>query len=381
MAYPSPRYTSSPSKSARDRDNFVPRSSVTFGEVVSSFNKYGNVASKRHGCVYIAQHTHLPDNRSTIHDKTVNLKEPRDERDQNKLSLSSLSRATARSRTCSPSSARRPGSLPATPRTTYGAGPRLAEPRSKEWMDAGNAYGGTYAERAAEAFGQASTAVGARYVEPVTSPGYGIGTSGGLSPGGPGGTHGGGSTRSLGSYASAAAGSGTGGCSGACPGSYLKAFADGPLPGSPLPGRPGARREQAFSSEDVAEPSPLRPPPLTGSSFCAVSGSRTMSALHDARDRNRAPIFNEARPTSNPRVASFVRLNGFLLRTHITSLISALAEDGWLEVWEKERLCSHARESDGSHAWAQTFLKMYTRFMETDDVPAFVAGLRSQICL
>lgn len=77
------------------------------------------------------------------------------------------------------------------------------------------------------------------------------------------------------------------------------------------------------------------------------------------------------------RSGSFVRLNNFLLRTHVTSLVSALAEDGWLEVWEKERLCSQAR--DDSPAWAQSFLGGYTRFMETEDVPAFVASLRSQI--
>eukprot|EP00435_Cladocopium_sp_Y103_P020124 s3567_g4.t3 len=81
-------------------------------------------------------------------------------------------------------------------------------------------------------------------------------------------------------------------------------------------------------------------------------------------------------PKGNPRVASFVRLNNFLLRTHITSLLSALAEDGWLEAWEKERLCSAARESESP--WAQSFLRIYARFMETEDVPSFVAALKAQ---
>lgn len=80
---------------------------------------------------------------------------------------------------------------------------------------------------------------------------------------------------------------------------------------------------------------------------------------------------------ADARAGSFVRLNNFLLRTHVTSLVSALAEDGWLEVWEKERLCSQARED--SPAWAQSFFRGYTRFLETEDVPAFVASLRSHI--
>merc|ERR1712232_753286 len=80
---------------------------------------------------------------------------------------------------------------------------------------------------------------------------------------------------------------------------------------------------------------------------------------------------------ASPRVASFVRLNSFLLRTHITSLVSALAEDGWLEIWEKERLCRYARED--AQPWALAFLRIYSRFMENDDVQSFVADLRAQV--
>lgn len=83
------------------------------------------------------------------------------------------------------------------------------------------------------------------------------------------------------------------------------------------------------------------------------------------------------RPDGNPRVAALVRLNGFLLRTHVTSLVSALAEDAWLEGWEKDRICQKAREC--SQPWASMFLRTYARFVETDDVDSFVAGLRSLI--
>eukprot|EP00927_Polykrikos_kofoidii_P085778 TRINITY_DN9415_c0_g2_i1.p1 TRINITY_DN9415_c0_g2~~TRINITY_DN9415_c0_g2_i1.p1 ORF type:complete len:624 (-),score=59.32 TRINITY_DN9415_c0_g2_i1:123-1922(-) len=79
------------------------------------------------------------------------------------------------------------------------------------------------------------------------------------------------------------------------------------------------------------------------------------------------------------RTASFLRLNIFLLRTHITSLISALTEDGWLEAWEKDRLCRLAKQD--SPTWASTFLRVYTSFMETEDVPSFVSNLRNHIQL
>jgi hypothetical protein len=82
-------------------------------------------------------------------------------------------------------------------------------------------------------------------------------------------------------------------------------------------------------------------------------------------------------PQADARASSFVRLNSFLLRTHVTSLVSALAEDGWLEGWEKERLSAQAREDSGG--WALAFLRVYSRFMETEDVPMLVASLRSQI--
>jgi hypothetical protein len=77
------------------------------------------------------------------------------------------------------------------------------------------------------------------------------------------------------------------------------------------------------------------------------------------------------------KTASFVRLNNFLLRTHITSIVSALAEDGWIEAWEKERICRCTRENISSTALA--FIPIYAQFVETNDVPAFVRGLKANI--
>jgi len=99
--------------------------------------------------------------------------------------------------------------------------------------------------------------------------------------------------------------------------------------------------------------------------------------LQQQHQPQQEPIAATVPGGGDPRARSFVRLNGFLLRTHITSLVSALAEDGWLEAWEKEQLCHQARE--GTQQWALAFLQAYMRFMEMDDVPMFVAGLRAQL--
>lgn len=109
----------------------------------------------------------------------------------------------------------------------------------------------------------------------------------------------------------------------------------------------------------------------------AGSGPSGMSSsMHGARAPSPARL-GKGPAAVDPRNASFVRLNTFLLRTHITSLISALAEDGWLESWEKERLCRQARDDSGT--WTLVFLRSYTRFMEKDDVQGFVESLRNQI--
>eukprot|EP00442_Polarella_glacialis_P048049 CAMPEP_0115093848 /NCGR_PEP_ID=MMETSP0227-20121206/27889_1 /TAXON_ID=89957 /ORGANISM="Polarella glacialis, Strain CCMP 1383" /LENGTH=369 /DNA_ID=CAMNT_0002486503 /DNA_START=38 /DNA_END=1148 /DNA_ORIENTATION=- len=361
----------SPSQSVLDREGFPPRSSVTFGEVVSSFNRSGNVASRRHGGVYISQHSHMPSNKSTIHDKTVNMQHMDRDAARSILSSSSRQPMSARSRTPSPwTLSGRPRSLPATPR-------RLGE-RMKEWSDVGVA-------------------------EPYSVPGLQSALEARL-----------GAHAVLCAIGAATGGGGTGGSLG------VRAGLKGPVadlsPRSP-PSRGARLREQNYvssaSSLGQSQQPPSRPPPLwggagTGSASAAASLAGTTSRFGglaaggshtslgaasepyyrpESRDSwcreplARSPSEKAAgfQPSGDPRALSFVRLNGFLLRTHITSLISALAEDGWLEAWEKERLCSIARQSDSSHHWAQTFLRVYTRFIETDDVPTFVAGLRAQI--
>mmetsp|Transcript_65621 Transcript_65621/g.137161 ORF Transcript_65621/g.137161 Transcript_65621/m.137161 type:complete len:334 (+) Transcript_65621:354-1355(+) len=78
--------------------------------------------------------------------------------------------------------------------------------------------------------------------------------------------------------------------------------------------------------------------------------------------------------TAGSRSAAFSRLHDFLLRTHISSLLSALAEDGWLLPRERDVLNSRAREE--SRVWSGSFNRAYIRFLETDNVQVFVSDLR-----
>lgn len=73
----------------------------------------------------------------------------------------------------------------------------------------------------------------------------------------------------------------------------------------------------------------------------------------------------------NPRCASFVRLNAFLLRSHTTSVISGLAEDGWIDASERNAFCQRFS------SWPSTFLQAYARFVQRTDVGEFVADLRA----
>jgi len=366
---------------ARDKEGFPPKSSVTFGEVVSSFNKYGNVASKRHGGVHISKEMHIPNRWSTIRDNTVQL----EQNGRDRLSPSpSMSRPlnSARSRSSSPWASRRPRSVPPTPMTPG----RLRESRKENWSDLGDKLTDAYGFEAGHG----------RLIEPMAGVGGGSFSRGG---------HLGYSyCNGVTSAALGESGGGTGGSSTARHGSSkaklgmtcapcgnvhtadanfcrqcgtkreLQADCATSTPRSPAMTRSASAklREPSWDAATAvaANQLPLRPPPL----WTHGAANRDL----DSRD-SWSRDYLQAAPSSNPRVASFVRLNGFLIRTHITSLISALAEDGWLEAWEKEKLCGLARESDSSNPWAQTFLRIYMRFMETDDVATFVAALKAQI--
>lgn len=339
---------SSPKLTEKDREGFPPKGATTFGEVVSTFNKSGNVAAKRHSFMSLAQHTRIPDNISTIHDKTVNI-----ERDTLRSSLAS------RSRTPSPWSTGRPRSAPATPRS-------LPTPTSA-MRGADNAGGNSVLEAPTAECGLGRGPGRWGYCSTTTA---GTGATDRVG------------TEILGgnfSSAPAAAASSSG-----------KAFAECPSPRSPM-----MRGHRRFPDPAPvqAEQASHRPPPLWAGAGIGLQGSGSGLGAR-ARFGNRdvdsycfesmeAGYVSEQRrfpapQAPNPRVSSFVRLNGFLLRTHITSLIAALMEDGWLEAWEKERLCGQLREAD-AQPWAMSFLRIYMRFMETDDVPSFVAGLRAQI--
>jgi len=139
---------------------FPPRHNMTFGEVVSSYNMFGNSAAKRHSHMTFHQHTHVPDREATVHDKVVNL------RDSQKDPLKSWStssrpsltpRWSARSRTPSPwAPSRRHRSLPSTPRALTPNPLRWSDGHPAELM--GGIYRG-YAGGVADTFAAENLAV------------------------------------------------------------------------------------------------------------------------------------------------------------------------------------------------------------------------------
>ncbi|CAJ1360395.1 unnamed protein product [Effrenium voratum] len=319
-----------------------------YAEVVSSFSRYGSVASKRHGGIHISKSLKIPNCCSTISDNTLRVERQRDSRD----SLRSSPRSSIRtSRTPSPYRCR---SLPATPRMSVAQ--RLWEPRRKEFQERLDAAGAAYPENI-----EAGNDLYPRLPsEPLAT-----------SSGAPG-------------YA----GGGTGGSSGrhARVAKYQSCRCGNSLmPDAVYCRHCGVKRAECEASDPASSPGNLAAPQagfgLAPAALAPAPPAPAFSSRplgHGVSDRDRDRDWLDGRsPKANPRAASFQRLNGFLLRTHMTSLLSALAEDGWLEAWEKERLCCRAREPDSK--WAQTFLRIYMRFMETDDVASFVAALKAQI--
>lgn len=340
---------------ARDKEGFPQKSCITFGEVVSTFSRYGSVASKRHGGIYISKSLKIPNRYSTISDNTLKL-EPncREFGDASRFSPRSSVRTAplARSRTPSPCS-RRPRSLPVTPRSAPASA--LLRPREPP-------------ERLKE--GRPSLPA-----EPIA-------TSSFFNRGNPGGSASAAVTPSC-HGAVTGTGAGTGGSSGR---HALKAKISTPCLSCANPSPPDANYcrhcgvKRAGQSADYPSPrspcgqalGPGQPPVLRSGPYGQPNGTYREWEPQE----NWSMDYRLASPKGNPRVSSFVRLNGFLLRTHMTSLLSALAEDGWLEAWEKDRLCCHARDS--ANPWAQSFLRIYMRFMETEDVAGFVAALKAQ---
>lgn len=325
---------------------------MTFGEVVSSYNMFGNAAAKRHNYMVHHQETHLPDTRCTIRDKVAIL--PDKNRDPSK-SWSSSSRglltprwsAGPRSRTPSPCRFGRPRSLPGTPRATTPNGLRPSDSRDRYFkdpvgFDAENylgdnlGMGAAYDSKYEAGRYSASAALDTFAIDHVAADTFAIGAEG----------------RRGHSYASNFPSTAPPLTSGSGIGAGTRPFA---LLAESGPGAPALRSPLAQGKG------------IGGSAYDRVG----------PRGGYPSEFTGKVSPQSDARAASFVRLNSFLFRTHVTSLVSALAEDGWLEAWEKERLCSQARED--SPAWAQAFFRSYMRFMDTEDVPSFVASLRSQI--
>lgn len=374
---------------------FPPRCGMTFGEVVSAYNKHGSSAAKRYDYMIYRQETHLPEDKCTIHEKVA--RKP-DHGDPLK-SWSSSSRGAltpgrwpaTRSRTPSPWMPRRPRSLPGTPRATTPLGLRPSDSRYLkdnldfgsndylgEALGAGSMYDGKCDSKSDFRLGERGRHGSSRSALDTFAVDNIVGDTFAISGDGARG-------RSFPSNVPTFALNGSGGGSGA--------LGDSPQP-EPLSRQSGASGAVTSSRHPAPLPdsgvAALRrtKAPEWSTKAAGLAAAPYSAGANDAGGSRRAgmsglngyssDIPGRAPSQADARAASFVRLNSFLLRTHVTSLVSALAEDGWLEAWEKDRLCGQAREESPT-AWLQAFFRSYMRFMETEDVPTFVASLRSQI--
>lgn len=93
------------------------------------------------------------------------------------------------------------------------------------------------------------------------------------------------------------------------------------------------------------------------------------------RKRESVAVDLATKETASKETA-FVRLNQFLLKAHLASLLSAMREEGFLELWEKERICGRMH-GEGSDATMKELVKIYSAFVESADVSQFIGDLRS----
>eukprot|EP00928_Gymnodinium_smaydae_P001120 TRINITY_DN10407_c0_g1_i2.p1 TRINITY_DN10407_c0_g1~~TRINITY_DN10407_c0_g1_i2.p1 ORF type:complete len:411 (+),score=72.73 TRINITY_DN10407_c0_g1_i2:205-1437(+) len=406
--------------SARGREPmaFPPRGSPTFGEVVSSFNRYGNRAARRHSHMSFAQQTRFPDSKCTIHDKVACLRdrEPRSEREARAACATprQMLGPQRSSRTPSPWQSR-PRSTPATPsgRGVYyvGGGKEGHEPLGHEGglLEAGGFERAAHSPHRDFCDGVPSLGAGgssARGMEAMGGMQGGFGDRdrenfgghadwcGPPRPRGPEapvlrGGGGGYNYKSGGTITTTAASD----CV-ASSADRLGLGSRGPSAERLGCGSRGASTTDLGVGERAAVAAAggaagvsrrgaweLVPPSLGGGAGLASAAGRSFQQPPPPQPQQLPPQMHAHAAPQGAREASFLRLNAFLLRTHITSLLSALAEDGWLEAWEKERLCRYARDDGGqdNKPWALAFLRAYARFTETGDVQAFVADLRAQV--
>eukprot|EP00397_Hematodinium_sp_SG-2012_P030135 GEMP01031895.1.p1 GENE.GEMP01031895.1~~GEMP01031895.1.p1 ORF type:complete len:308 (+),score=41.97 GEMP01031895.1:40-924(+) len=84
--------------------------------------------------------------------------------------------------------------------------------------------------------------------------------------------------------------------------------------------------------------------------------------------------------SQNTKELAFVRLNHFLLRAHLTSLLSAMLEEGFMEKWEKENLCEKMQCPERGEQTMKELVKIYSAFVDAADLPSFVNELRAFLC-
>jgi len=98
--------------------------------------------------------------------------------------------------------------------------------------------------------------------------------------------------------------------------------------------------------------------------------------VENSAERKRESVAVDPATKETAALTAFVRLNQFLLKAHLASLLSAMREEGFLELWEKERICGRMH-GEGSDATLKELVKIYSAFVESTDVSRFIGDLRS----
>lgn len=314
--------------SAPGTPRYPPREAVTFGEVMAAYETHGCSAARRYSHMSFASRTRFPDKLCTIADKV------RTPRRGDEARLLAAARRNPGSRTPSPHTrVMRPCSAPATPRTSGRVVARPSERPDPALSSRGRAH-----EDRTLAPGHAQWSGVPCLREPQTPDDFSRREPRALE------------RMSLAGF-------------GREPSATAPAWSLRP--------EPPIEQEPAWPGFGSFGPEADYPPREPGAS-CAPQHSHRHLAQHVPCERGAA-----MKEPADARTSSFMRLNSFLLRTHVTSLVAALAEDGWIQLWEKDKLCAQSREATPS--WCLSFLQRYSHLVETEDVQAFVAGLRAMI--
>ena len=88
------------------------------------------------------------------------------------------------------------------------------------------------------------------------------------------------------------------------------------------------------------------------------------------------PILASARlPPTTSRDSSFDRLNAILLKSHFSSLFSAMSDEGFLESTIRTSLTTIMARPDWAVARLPSWMRLYTQYVESRNLNRFVEAL------